>query len=274
MKLPLSNARTVILLQLLRELDELGCPSVLVGGLVPPLLFEALEPDPRDEPPHNRGTTDCDVAIDVAVPGFDRWREIEELLGSLGFTRNPRKNEFCWVHGCGLLIDPMPVPTGIERGDAEAVAFARTFVGGSTSLFYRGYELALQQPMVVTIELEDGSPHSLRIAGLASLLVMKLQAWIDSHHVRMKDAQDIGWLLRHLAPETVVLQLAAARALRPELMIEVVERLRAHFAEPDALGVCHYTRQAYSRILDEYTERHRNALAAAVKEILRVYSAS
>jgi hypothetical protein len=275
MKLPLSNASTTVLLQLLRGLDELGCHSVLVGGLVPPLLFEALEPDPLDQPPRNRGTTDCDVAIDVAVTGFAKWSEAQGLLTQLGLKKDPKRtNQFRWVHGCGLLIDPMPVPAGIERGDLVARTFALTVVEGDTSLFYRGYELALQQPMVVIIELEDGSQHSLRIAGLASLLVMKLQAWIDSLYAREKDAQDVGWLLRHLPAETVVRQLVAARALRAELIAEAVERLRSHFADPDARGVCHYTRQAYRGIADDYTERHRNALTTAVNEILRLYAAT
>jgi predicted nucleotidyltransferase len=233
-----------------------------------------LEPDPLDEPPDHRGTADCDVAIDVAVPGHEKWQEAKALIESLAFEPNRRKSQFSWIHKCGLLVDSMPVPAGIEHGHREAIAFVRSFVERDAHSFYRGYELALVQFEVVSIKMDDGSTHSLRIAGLASLLAMKLQARLDRPHQRQKDAQDIGWLLRYLRTETVVRQLAAARSHRPALVAEVIERLCADFADADAQGVCEYARQAYNGVHDDYTERHRNALSTAVREVVRVYSNS
>jgi hypothetical protein len=275
MRLPLSNTSTVLLFKLLRGLEGLGGRPVIVGGLVPPLLFSVLEPEPLEEPPTNRGTTDCDVAIDVSIAGHEKWLEIKALIEELAFAPNlKKKSQFSWIHTCNLEIDAMPVPAGIERGEPRAIEFAKFLVERDTSSFYRGYELALMQYEVVSIEMDDGSTHPLRIAGLTSLLAMKLQARLDRPHQRQKDAQDIGWLLRYLQTETVVRQLIAARMLRPELVAEVIERLSTDFTDEDARGICDYSRQAYSGVLDGYTERHRRALTAAVKEVLRIYSVS
>lgn len=267
MKLHLPDARVRVLLALFRQLEKSGCHSVLVGGLVPPLLQKHFDPEEYEPATTPRSTADCDVAVDVAVSRFDRWREVEATLGSLGFEKNARENQFRWDHPCGLCIDSMPVPAGIERGDREALAFARTFVERDAGAFFRGYELALELFLEVSIELDDGSSHPLRIAGIAAMLSMKLQAWRESPE-RKKDAQDICWLLRYSKPESVARGLLEAKGRRPELMSEVIERLERHYSDADGDGV-HASQPRYRT--DEQSEPDRNAIARAVRQVLELY---
>lgn len=271
MKLPLSAHSVLVLLDLLRRLDELGVRPVLVGGLVPPLLLEALDPDECADLPTPRHTGDCDVAIDVSVSEPNKWQTVEALLAELQLTRRSKQNQFRWEHACGLKLDLMPVPAGIERGDPAAIDFARTFIESDTSTFFRGYELALTQYQEIVVEREAGERQTLRIAGLAAMLAMKLQAWTDRPYERKKDAQDIGWMLRHLRTEIVVDQLLLARTSRAELVAEVIRRLEENFSNADEhRGISHYASQAHG-LDDRVTERHRNAVALAVTEVVASY---
>ncbi len=270
-RLELPAERNAILGKLLRKLDERGCPYVLVGGLVPTLLREVLDPEPLDEPSESRSTVDCDLALDVAVSAADEWQRMQGILRDEGFGRFEKESQFCWSHPCGLMIDPMPVPAGIERGEPAAVSFARTFVERDTSKFFRGYELALQRPLIVEITFDGSDSYPLRIAGLPAMLAMKLQAWTDRRYERPKDAQDIGWLLRYLPAQVVVDQLRAAQATWPELVAEIISRLTTHFADEEAGGVDDYAKQAHG-LAGYYGERHRSALVAAVQKVLSLYS--
>lgn len=257
--------------KLLRRLDESGCAFVLVGGLVPPLLRDVLDPEPLDEPPENRATADCDLALDVAVSAAKEWQRLQQFLHDEGFTPFKERSQFCWRHSCGLLLDPMPVAAGIERADPNAIEFASTFVERDLSSFFRGYELALQAPLRVDITFDGDDVYSLPIAGLAALLAMKLQAWTDRRYERPKDAQDIGWLLRYLPPPVVVSELRRAQLSWPELVAEVMERLTQHFADVDAKGVSDYVKQAH-RSADTFSDRHRKALVVAVQQVIYLYS--
>ena len=269
MKLQLPDASVRVLLELLLRLEELGGRPVLVGGLVPPLLRPTMDPENLYSPPGSpRQTSDCDLAIDVAVASSDRWKDIERALVTLEFVKKPKKNQFRWEHRCGLGIDPMPVAAGIEREDPHAIAFARPFVEGDTATFFRGYELAIELFVEVTIDLDDETSHPLRIAGIAAMLSMKLQAWTDRRYERRKDAQDIGWLLRYSAPEIVARHLLDARSRRPELVEEIIDRLDRFFSAEEHGG----TNDAVSRDLyEEIAERHRNAIAGAVQLLLKAY---
>lgn len=271
MQLPLDPASNTALFRLLRGLDAMEYAYVLVGGLVPPLLRSALEPDTLEDPMENRRTSDCDLAIDVAVSGFEKWARVQELLNEQGFTAFPKRSQFAWRHACGLLLDPMPVAKGIEENLPEALKFARGLVGRDTGPFFRGYELALQRPVTLDVEADDENRYPLKVAGLASLLAMKLQAWCDRPDERKKDAQDIGWLLLHLSPQVVVRELRDVEGDWPELVAEVIQRLERHFADADARGVSHYVRQTH-QLSGPYAERHERALAEKVRSLLDLFS--
>jgi predicted nucleotidyltransferase len=266
----LSNERAVTLVHLFRELDAHGRRCVLVGGQVPPLLQKMMDPEEEYLATASRSTADCDVAMEIAICTSSEWDQSQALLVSLKFEKNERVNQFRWKHTSGLLIDLLPVPAGIERGDPAAVEFSRDLVPEGTSTFFRGFELALARFEVVEIEVDDGSCYSLRIAGLPAMLAMKLQAWSEKPYDRKRDAQDIGWLLRYVNPELAAQQLLAARDQWSELIEEVVQRLEKNFSDPEHRGIADYASQAHG-IDDSITARHRNAVVGAVTALLARY---
>lgn len=266
MRLPLAPAAQERLFQIIDALDALGCRCVLVGGLVPPLLLEALDPEGFAEASDPRATRDCDLAVRIAMEGESELDRTHAQLSALGMERRASENQFRWRDPVGLHLDLVPVPAGIEAGDPRAVSLARAFVQRDTELFFRGYELALSDR--VEVHLEDAS-RTLQIAGLVSLLAMKLQAWTDRRIERRRDARDVAWLLRYLSPGLAAEHLARGHALRPDLVVEVLTRLRASFSDADHDGVSDYIREAYSNIAEAYCEKHRRAVVAAVAEVLR-----
>jgi predicted nucleotidyltransferase len=238
--------------------------------MLPPILLEALDPDNFEMAASPRYTGDCDVAIDIAFHGAERWRQIESLLHRLGFERDLKKNQFRWKHACGLKIDALPVPSGIERGDSAARAFGESFVRDDTQRFFHGYELALAEPVEISVELDDGETQSIRVAGVAACLVMKLQAWTDRRLEDKKDAHDLGWLLRYMTSEIIAVELRKLRDQWPERAEVVIARLEENFSDPEGRGTLDYVSQYANGVL-ELTERNRRALASAVAEVLRLY---
>ena len=267
MKLPLSDVQARQVVELFRALERRDKRPVLVGGLVPPLLLVAMDPDAyQDFEP--RRTADCDMAIDIAVDVPGDWAAVEALLAEQGFAPRRGANQFRWQHSSGLQIDPMPVPAGIERGDPGAIEFARRLVEREPREFYRGYELALVRFVEVEIAVGD-TKHPLRIAGLVALLAMKLQAWMDRRYERRRDAHDICWLLRELKPEIAAAEMRQTRALRSDLVDEVLRRLSKEFSEPDQQGLRHYASER-GYLLEDVIERHCLEVVRAVQRLLRL----
>lgn len=61
---------------------------VIVGGLVPSLLFSNNEPDPLLGT--HVGTRDIDVALSLLVLDEERYKTIRKLLLENGFTNDPQ----------------------------------------------------------------------------------------------------------------------------------------------------------------------------------------
>lgn len=253
MRLPLATAGVDELLALLELLDAYGRRPVLVGGLVPPLLVAALAPGSEPEPDPRR-TGDCDIAF--AIDGDDQG-DLGQPLRELGFEH---RGQFRWQHSrVRVKVDALPVHRGVEAGAPAAVAWSRRLQVDDPQRFFHGYELALAQPM--TVELDHcAAPARVRIAGLAAMLAMKLQAWRDRRFDRTRDAADVVWLLRNLEPALVVDQLIAVRAERADLIDLVIERLAEDFCDPWGRGVTDCYKEQF-RLSETDEEARRDAAA-------------
>jgi hypothetical protein len=273
-KLPLGPRACDALFELLAALRQRELGAVLVGGLVPPLLLGHLQPDDADAAHSPRRTGDCDLALGVDVGGeHNQHAATIQTLDALGWRADRKRNQFCWQHPARLWLDLIPVPAGIEAGDARAVAWIAPLLDGhDIDTFYRGYELALATAIDVSIE-HAGNHHRLPIAGLAAMFAMKLQAWTDGGAKHKSHAHDVCWLLRYTDERVVVAALDGVRGGRPALVEEVVARLRASFADPWSRGVLDYAWEAFNRRSDDDTEADRNAVAAAATRVLALFDA-
>lgn len=266
MKLPLSSENVRLVVAILDRLIALGGRPVLVGGLVPPLLVETFAPHSECELAA-RATSDCDVAF--ATDGdAERHQACRAVMSELKFQPI---QQFRWKHAGGLLVDAMPVHAGIESADERAVAFARTFVHRDPATFFRGYELALARPVSIALELDDGTSRDLAVAGVTPMLAMKLQAFTDRPQQRRKDARDVVWLARNLAPALIADDLHTCRALRADLVEEIVERLVNDFGDLWARGITAYFEEVY-RGRTSYDEEPRRASGAnAIAQVVLAY---
>ena len=268
MSLPLSAANTALVLSVLDRLAAIGVRPVLVGGLVPPLLVDALAPDADPVLPP-RTTSDCDVAFvtDGERTGYD---ECTAALRDLGFAQH---QQFRWRHASGQIVDAMPVPSGIERGEPSAVAFARSFVHHDPARFFRGYELALARPVTIELSIEGGPPRSTAVACVTAMLAMKLQAFDDRPQERPRDAHDIAWMARHLDAELIADDLHACRDTRPDLVDEIIERLASDFRDAWSRGTNAYFTVAYGRrtVTDEDEDARRDAAVRAIVALIDTY---
>ena len=272
MRLPLDRARHVALFELLDDLERLGTRAVLVGGLVPPLLLERLDPEGFASAPGARSTADCDLVLHVPLHGGTAiYDEVQTGLRAR-WSADRRVNQFRWNHHSGLRLDLIPVPVGIERGDPAAIALASRWSPDiDVEAFYRAQEFAIATALDVEVVDPAGLYCGLRIAGLVAMLAMKLQAWNDSYRQRRRDAHDVAWLLRYLGTTIAVAAMRDARAQRPDLVDNVGAQLRRDFADAWGEGVRHYVAEAFPdryRRPDDEAEGDRNAAAMAIRQFL------
>ena len=276
MRLPLDRARHAALFELLDELERLGAPAVLVGGLVPPLLLDHLDPDASLAAPEPRRTADCDLVAHVSHGAPDAYDAVLRFLEAR-WARDRLANQFRWVHVSGLRVDLIPVPAGIEAGDPAALAFAaRVSLNVDVAEFHHGQEYAIASALLVNVDDLGGGRRPIRVAGLVAMLALKLRAWTDSQRDRRRDAHDIVWLLRYVSTALAVDELVVARREQPTLVTGIVTALARDFADAWALGVRHYVAEAFPeryRLPDDEAESERLAAAYAVQRVLARYAA-
>ena len=272
MRLPLDRARHVALFELLDDLDRLSTRAVLVGGLVPPLLLERLDPDGFADAPEARSTADCDLVLHVPLHGATAIYDDVQAALRARWSADPRVNQFRWNHHSGLRLDLIPVPVGIERADPAAIELASEWSPNiDVKAFYRAQEFAIATALDIEIVDSGGARRGLRIAGLVAMLAMKLQAWNDSYRQRRRDAHDVAWLLRYLPTAVAAAAMGEARARRPDLVEDVGTHLRRDFADEWGEGVRHYVAEAFPdryRRADDEAEGDRRAAARAIRRFL------
>jgi hypothetical protein len=103
--------------------------------------------------------------------------------------------------------------------------------------FFRGQELVVVDPVSIQIESPAGDPISLRIANVAALLAMKIQAFDDHPTKRRRDAFDIAFLLRHGPRQAIAQQLAnLAKGEHAAVVARIIDRLKIEFCDSWSRG--------------------------------------
>jgi predicted nucleotidyltransferase len=131
----------------------------------------------------DRMTNDIDLVFVAPPHVYEPWFEFH------GWSRS-RTMMHRWVRG-GVYVDVLPATDEVIR--AREVTFEDGVVMNAT-----GFDLVLAHASQVSIA---GTTLSIEVASLASLLVLKLAAWLDRPLEREKDLDDFMQVLRYALSE-------------------------------------------------------------------------
>jgi predicted nucleotidyltransferase len=134
-------------------------------------------------PTTGRRTYDIDLTILAEVDA------VSAHMRKLGCARDP-KREHRWLAPDGLAIDVLPVT-------AEAIARSELVWPESGFVMnLRGFDLLLHHTRKVSLDAN----HSIDVATLPTIVVLKMASWLDNPSERSRDLQDIGFVLSEYLP--------------------------------------------------------------------------
>ena len=198
--------------------DAMEKDAVIVGGLVPVLLYQHVTP--VWEYGEHAGTADIDLALDLVILDRERYESVADRLQHSGFRPdvNDKGNlvRQRWRSEQGGLVDFVmpPVPPDTEGGRQQPLT------AELAAMTMGGLELALQHRVQVTLvgrDLDDRnvertvpvcSPEVFMVLkGLALAGRMKPKDAYDMHYVLLHDskgASGLGDALRALGPNEAI----------------------------------------------------------------------
>lgn len=173
---------------------------VVVGGLVPSLLFAGTAPHPTFGA--HVGTRDVDVALSLVLLEEERYKTVRELLVEHGFQNDQAEEGRIvrqrWIlPGCGVEIDflmPLDPPEGPGAGRPQH--FTKDFA----AIKMLGLDLAIEHRQFITLSGNDlsGTPvtRSIPVCRAEILIVLKAIALVE--RVKDKDSYDLCFVLRNI----------------------------------------------------------------------------
>ena len=131
-----------------------------------------------------RGTADIDFAI--MVPDFDVYQSIFDTLCSNGFRTSQEAYRLVFDE-TNTVLDLMPY------GEIEQ-EYTVNFTDRELSLSVLGFKEVGQHIENVKISEEN---YTLPVSPVEGLIILKLISWEDKPDLRIKDIEDISFLLQH-----------------------------------------------------------------------------
>lgn len=131
-----------------------------------------------------RVTADIDFAI--MVPDFTAYDQIFNRLCAVGFERVDEKYRLLY-EPTNTIIDLMPY------GEIEQ-EHTVTFIERDLSLSVLGFKEVGEKAEIFTPTEES---YSIPVSPVEGIVILKLVAWNDKPEIRIKDLEDIGFLLKH-----------------------------------------------------------------------------
>jgi hypothetical protein len=124
---------------------------VIVGGLVPSLLFADVEPHPALGP--HVGTNDLDLALDIAILDDERYEEVRDLLLQGGFTNDTSEDGALvrqrWrSEKTGALVDFL-IP--LDPPDAPGAGRLQSFTSDFAAIKMRGLDLTFEHKVMISL---------------------------------------------------------------------------------------------------------------------------
>jgi hypothetical protein len=216
--------------------DTIQTDAVIVGGLVPTLLYQDV--DPAWEFGAHAGTQDMDLALDLVILEKERYENVAECLKRGGFfpDRNEKGNitRQRWRASNGAQIDFLmpPVPPDREGGRQQSLT------GELAAGTMRGLDLALQQRTLVTLSGKDleGRKVDRKLPICAPDVFIVLKALAIAGRDKPKDAYDIHFVLLHDSRGPRGVAAALRRLLPHEAIDAAVESLKRDYKDVDSRG--------------------------------------
>ncbi|WP_434478566.1 nucleotidyl transferase AbiEii/AbiGii toxin family protein [Gemmatimonas sp.] len=234
---------------------------VVIGGLVPRLLFNEQSLDSLFAHSAHPGTNDVDLCIELDVPDGDDdfYQCLEESLRRFQFERAKVKNrdgQSLWrwqrtIEGITVLVEFLTnddaVAENTNGGRVGRLAHNETSKPGDEigALRIRGAHLALIDPEQRSIEVElldnnGKATVTVRVANLLAFVVLK--SFAVHGRLKNKDSFDLVWVLTHYAdgPVAAARDARAMRSAHHEDVGEAMRLLKAEFETVDHTGCVRY----------------------------------
>ncbi len=216
--------------------DTITEDAVIVGGLVPVLLYQNV--DPVWEFGQHAGTRDVDLALDLVILEPERYERVADSLRRSGFAPDETESGNIvrqrWRARDGTLVDFLlpPVPPDTIGGRQQSLT------NELAAFTMRGLDLALAHRMVMPLAGVDlqGRNVERRLPVCRAELFVMLKALASAGRDKPKDAYDIHYALLHdpRGPEGLGADL---RALAPHHAIDAaLESLGRDYMEVDSRG--------------------------------------
>jgi hypothetical protein len=227
----LIDAAQSVLLELVHLLQEYRDGIVVVGGLVPGLLFN--NPEVK-----HVGSIDVDLALDHEMIHEAGYRTILELLLSRGYLQGSQP----FIFYRNVVVSGNEIKVEVDFLAAEYGGTNKKHrtqkVQGMQPRKARGCDLAFRVPTYVTIEgtLPGGGKDivKIRVASIAPFILMKAHAL--ENRLKEKDAYDIYYCLRNYPDGLDRLAEEFQPYLDHPLAAEGLEILAKKFNSPEHVG--------------------------------------
>ena len=216
--------------------DTIKEDAVIVGGLVPVLLYENVEP--AWEFGRHAGTRDVDLALDLVILESERYESVADALRRSGFA--PDTNEGGnivrqrWRARDGALVDFLmpPVPPDVNGGRQQSLT------SELAAFTMPGLDLALRHRILIPLTGYDlqGRKVERHLPVCPAEVFIMLKALAIAGRDKPKDAYDIHYVLLH-DPRGAHGLGAALRKLAPHAAIDAaLASLTRDYAEVDNRG--------------------------------------
>jgi predicted nucleotidyltransferase len=242
----------------------------LVGGLAPRFIVGVL---PQGVSPHV-GTTDVDLVIGLAIDDEapETYETLQANLKKSGFA--PGEHSFQWTRQIGTASVKVEFLCETDQVAPGAIFRPKEGTGSKIGAFnVPGAQLVTRDYVEQSLEaerLDEGgvSKISLRVAGVLSYTVLKIQAFQDRHD--NKDAYDLVFTLANYdgGPSGAAVVAQQSDIIGEPSVTEALQLLAERFKSPDNDGPSAYANFLARPEEDDIRARLRNEAVAVVGQFL------
>jgi len=221
--------------------DDLLAETVIVGGLVPTLLYESATP--MTDVGAHVGTLDVDLALDLVILETERYEDMAERLDRAEFAPDEKasgvKTRQRWRSPDGVSIDFLMPPVPPDEAGKRIQSITPDLAASTM----RGLDLALAHAIRIPLAGTDlkGRNVTREIPVCPAHLFVMLKALAMRHRDKHKDAYDLYFVLATDDRKPEGLGAALAAFATHSAVAEAIATIERDFDSVDgraAVDVC------------------------------------